>query len=105
MARSRLDLQTKLEQILGSKNVYFSPPNNIDLSFPRIVYQLNGERNSFADNIKYRKLKRYTVTLIDEDPDSPIQEALDENSELPYISSPRYMISDGLSHFVYDLYF
>lgn len=102
MAGPRTELQDTLEKILSSKNVSFAPSNNIDMEFPHIVYQLSGKRNDHADDIKYRKLNRYTITIIDEDPDSKIPEKIEE---LQYCSFSRFFISDNLNHWVYDLYY
>ena len=35
---SRLNLQDKLEEVLGSKQVYFQPPESLKLKYPCIVY-------------------------------------------------------------------
>ena len=35
---SRLELQTKFENILGSRNVYFQPPASVQMRYPAIVY-------------------------------------------------------------------
>lgn len=35
---SRLDLQTFLEELLESKNVYFQPPESVKMKYPAIVY-------------------------------------------------------------------
>lgn len=102
MAGLRTDLQTALEGIIGNNNVYFSPPNNVELNFPCITYQLNGKRNDHADNIAYRKLNKYSLTVIDEDPDSSIPTDLED---LIYCSFNRFFINDNLNHWVYDLYF
>ena len=37
----RTELQTLLEEILGSKNVYFQPPDTVSMKYPAIVYSLN----------------------------------------------------------------
>ena len=52
---SRPNLQTKLEQILGSRNVYFQPPESIKLNYPAIVYKRSNIQNTFADNEVYKQ--------------------------------------------------
>ena len=42
---SRPNLQAKLEEILGNKNVYFQPPESLKLNFPAIVYKRSNIRN------------------------------------------------------------
>ena len=46
-----------------------------DMNYPCIVYNTNNDTD-FADNIHYRESKRYTVTIIDDDPDSRIPNRL-----------------------------
>ena len=50
---SRLNLQTTLETILGSRNVYFQPPESVKLKYPAIVYSRNDIMNQFADDGVY----------------------------------------------------
>ena len=52
---SRIDLQSKLEDILGSRNVYFQPPENLKIKYPAIIYSLNNINLRFADNMPYMK--------------------------------------------------
>ena len=47
---SRLDLQTFLEELLESKNVYFQPPESVKMNYPAIVYALDDIDNVQADN-------------------------------------------------------
>lgn len=84
----------------GKDHVYFEPPDGKDLDYPCIIYHYSDNQDTFADNIHYLSTKRYTVTVIDEDPDSKIPEKL---LEIPYCTSDRNFASDGLSHFVYTL--
>lgn len=102
MAKNRLELQTLLESILGSRNVYFQPPENKKLKYPCITYELADIDTRKADDIKYLKFKRYTVTLIHSDPDNVLVDALDD---LEYCEFDRVFISDNLYHYVYTLYF
>lgn len=98
----KIPLHDTLCEILGSSNCYFEPPSSIEMSYPCIVYNYANDRDDFADNVRYRKFKRYVVTIIDEDPDSKIPNNL---KELPYCSSDRNYSVDGLSHFVFTLFF
>lgn len=101
MARTRLELSKLLHEILGSDNVYSRQPSE-GMNYPCIKYNLVGRGARYADNIKYIKSRRWTITIIDENPDSEIPERLEE---LPYCSFDRSYESDGLNHFVYELYF
>lgn len=99
---SRLKLQTILEKILGTENVYFQPPPTVKMSYPCVVYQRQSGDTQFADNAPYIIKKRYQVTVIDRDPDSTIP---DEVAKLPMCTFDRDYTADNLNHFVYNLYF
>lgn len=99
---TRLDLQNKLEEILGSRNVYFQPPENLRIKYPCIVYERNNLEDSFADNIPYVTRVRYGITVIDRNPDSDIPLKV---KRLPTCVFERQFVSDNLYHNVFNLYF
>ena len=70
MRKSRLDLDKEFRELLGSNNVYFSPPESIKLKYPCIVYHMDNIDVKRANNRIYNHTTRYIVTLVDEDPDS-----------------------------------
>lgn len=98
----RLNLQTQLEDILGTRAVYFQPPANVQMEYPCIVYTRDNARTRFAGNLPYRYVKRYQVTIIDRDPDSPIP---DKVAALPMCIFDRSFVADNLNHDVFNLYF
>lgn len=102
MANSREELHEVLCSILGSRYVYFQPPESLKLHYPCIVYSLSKINTTFANNSPYIRRKRYSVTVIDEDPDSTIP---DKIGALPMCTFDRPYASDNLNHYVYDLYF
>lgn len=72
------------------------------MKYPAIVYQLADEDRFFADNIPYIKAKRWTVTVIDKNPDSEIPDRL---SEMRYSSFDRFYTADNLNHFAFTIYY
>ena len=100
MGRPRSELQALLKEI--TPNVYFQPPNGLKIEYPCIIYARDNAEVSYADNVPYRHTKRYTVTVIDRNPDSHIP---DKVAELPLSSYNRFFTSDDLNHDVYTLYF
>jgi hypothetical protein len=98
----RLDLQAKLAALLGSTQVYFQPPANVQMKYPCIVYSRDRAETQFAGNLPYKYAKRYQVTVIDRDPDSLIP---DKVAALPTCVHSRFYTADGLNHDVFDLYF
>ena len=102
MAKSRTSLQEILEELLGSDRVYFQPPESIKLKYPCIVYERSDIDVRYANNEGYKMDKRYTVTLIDRNPDSGLPDKL---AMLPYCSFDRHFVSDNLYHDVFTLYY
>lgn len=99
---SRIDLQVLLETVLGSRNVYFTPPNTLKLGYPCIIYSLDRINVDHADDMNYIVKKRYQIILVDKNPDSPLVDAL---MEIPKMEFDRQYIADGLYHFTFSLYF
>lgn len=97
---SRLDLQNLLEFILGSRNVYYQPPESIKIKYPAIVYRRNDIDNNFADDIVYMQNHTYQIIVIDANPDSEI---VDRVSKLPMCRYDRHYTSDNLNHDVFIL--
>lgn len=97
----RLKLQGLLEKILGSRNVYFQPPDNVQMIYPAIVYELDDISHLHANNKPYTKDPAYLATLIDENPDSKFVEELDS---LPKCSFERFYKVNNLNHWVYRIY-
>lgn len=101
MAR-RLKLQSLLEEVLGTRNVYFQPPPTLVMTYPCIVYERDAGDTRFAGNNPYSHMKRYQVTYIDKSPDSPVLEKL---AYLPMSLFSRHFTADNLNHDVYSIYF
>lgn len=99
---SRLNLQTLLEGLLGSRNVYFQPPASVIMQYPCIVYNRAAVDTKYANDKKYLQKKRYSVTVIDKNPDSLIP---DKVSGLPLCSFDRHFKTDNLNHDIYSLYY
>ena len=99
---SRLELHEILCDILGSRHVYFQPPSSVKMVYPAIVYSRNSIGNDFANDLVYKQSLGYTVTVIDEDPDSNVVEKI---SRLPMCRFDRHFTSDNLNHDVITLYF
>lgn len=99
---TRLDLQYRLESIVGSYNVYFNAPQNKRMTYPCIKFSLNDIDVDTADDINYIVNKEYQIILVDQNPDSPLVDAL---MEIPGMRFNRAYIADGLYHFVFSLYY
>lgn len=96
----RLQLHSLLSYLLGSTNVYFQPPTSLEMSYPCIVYGLSNIDTKFGSNIPYKLTDQYTITVIDEDPDSLIPKKI---AALPSCVFDRRFPSENLNHTVFKL--
>ena len=98
----RSELGQIFREILGSGNVYFQPPSNIQMKYPAIRYERSDMETKHADNGVYNRRVRYTVTVIDHDPDSQIVSRV---SMLPLCRFERHYAQDNLNHDVFEIYY
>lgn len=101
MMNDRLALHERLCEALGSRNVYFQPPETVKMRYPAIVYSRNRISNNSADNDIYRQTVSYSIIVIDRDPDSEIVERV---SKIPGITSDRSYVADNLNHDAFTIY-
>ena len=99
---SRLDLHEELCELLGSRNVYFQPPESIKLTYPCIVYSMSGVFKLNANNRLYKSRNSYEVIVIDRNPDTDIYTRILEH--FPMCRFDRMYVSDNLNHYALTLY-
>lgn len=99
---NRNKLHELLCETLGSRQVYFQPPESVKMKYPAIVYSRNRIDNEHADDGVYIQSPSYLVTVIDKNPDSEIVENI---SLLPRCRFDRHYISDNLNHDVFTIYY
>lgn len=107
MANRREELHSIFVDIMESlgysrKNIYFQPPENLKISYPAIIYHKAKYDTDFANDSPYKIETRYTVTVIDRDPESKI---VPELLKLPMCVHDRPAISDNLNHDYFTLYY
>ena len=98
----RIELQSKLEKLLGSRNVYYQPPETVRMEYPAIVYSKKDIESRYANDAKYSKLNCYEIILIDRLPDNSV---IEELLDIPYLTFDRHYNSDNLNHDVFTLYY
>ena len=99
---NRRELQSKFEELLGSRNVYYQPPKSTEMSYTAIKYSMSDVDVRHADNTSYSKMIKYELIVIAKKQDDPVIEKL---LELPYCSYDRHYVSDNLHHDVLTLYY
>ena len=102
MANRRLELHELLCGLLGSRHVYFQPPESVKMRYPAIVYNLDYIENKHADDGVYLSNRRYQVIAIDAKPDS---ELIEKIASLPTCQFNRHYEQDNLNHDVFTLYY
>lgn len=99
---TRLELQSKLEGLLKSGNVYYQPPETLKIDYPAIIYSKSKIDKDYANNAAYRLKTRYELIVIDKRPDNPVIQKL---LALPYCSYDRQYKADNLNHDSLTLYY
>ena len=99
---NRLLLHEELCSVLGSRNVYFQPPENMKLKYPAIIYSRSDIDQLHANNNSYIRNHAYQIILVDPDPDSETVESI---LDLPMCRFDRHYVSDNLNHDVFTIYY
>ena len=100
---SRLELQTKLETVLGSRNVYFQPPEDLNMRYPAIVYDIYRVNQRFASDKQYLAYPGWSVTVIDQDKEVEWVNTMLES--FTYCSVERIYTADNLAHYAFVIYY
>lgn len=102
MAR-RLQLHEKFCEILGTRNVYFQPPESVKLQYDCIVYNVADRNDLTADDLQYRSMVGYDVTFIYRDPDSDMPDKI--LNSFSRIRHSQYYSVDNLHHDLFRIYY
>lgn len=98
----RIELQSLLEELLGSRNVYYMPPDGTKMQYDAIRYSKKTITSTYANNSKYSMKDCYELIVIAKLPDHPVIKKL---LALPYCSYGRHYIADNLNHDVLTIYY
>lgn len=96
------NLQSKLEELLGSENVYFQPPESVKMKYDAIRFSRTRIETRYANNAMYSKMNCYEIIVISRKPDHPV---IDKLLQLSYCSHDRSYRADNLYHDVFTLYY
>lgn len=97
----RLELHSVFQELLGSSNVYYQPPESIKMQYDAIRYSKKTIDSKYANDRKYSMTDCYEVIVISRLPDNPVIKKL---LSLPYCSYDRHYIADNLHHDVLTIY-
>lgn len=99
----RAELHEELCTILGSRNVYFNPPESVRMNYDAIRYQLAGKDIIRANNRLYRSTNCYDGVVITRDPDTMTPDVILSHFEMCRFGRPY--IADNLNHYPFTLYY
>ena len=97
----RLELHSVLQELLGSSNIYYQPPESIKMQYDAIRYSKKTIDSKYANDRKYSMIDCYEVIVISRLPDNPVIKKL---LSLPYCSYDRHYVADNLHHDVLTIY-
>ena len=100
---SRLELQAMLEEILGSRNVYFQPPPTVKMKYDAIRYALGGKDLKRANNKLYLFTNQYDGVVITTNPDTTLPDTILSTFEMCSFGTPY--VADNLYHYPFTLYY
>lgn len=100
---SRLELHEELVELLGSRNVYYQPPESKKIEYDCIVYRRRDVWIRHADDYKYLYTNCYELTVIYRDPDLELTDEILKHFK--YCNFERSFDSDNLHHDILTLYY
>ena len=100
---SRAELHEEFCTILGTRNVYFQPPESVRMYYDAIRYQLAGKDTIKANNRLYKTTNCYDGVVITRDPDTVIPDAILSHFEMCRFGRPY--VADNLNHYPFTLYY
>lgn len=103
MARDRKNLQDELEELLGSKEVYFQPPTSKQLKYPCVFYKPARPQVHRADNMVYLYMNCYELMVVSKDPLFTLPETLVKT--YMYCELNRFYTFDNLNYWSLTLYY
>lgn len=96
LERRSQELQATFEELLGSRNVYYNPPESVVMEYDAIVFSRSTINNTFANDSVYVQLpSTFEVTTITRDPDAPIIEKVSMMPRCKFVTS---YVADNLHH-------
>lgn len=99
---TRLELDSKLREILGNNNTYYNPPESLSMHYPCFRYELDDITQVRADNRHYIDIERYSVTYITKKSESDIVKHF--FTVFPTSSFDRKYSADNMWHYVFTVY-
>lgn len=102
LERRSQELQATFEELLGSRNVYYNPPESVLMDYDAIVFKRTTINNKFASNSVYVQLpSNFEVVTITRDPDA---EVIEKVSTMPGCRFVTSYVVDNLNHNIFTIH-
>ena len=100
--KTRPEMQSFLEELLGNSNVYFQAPPNTGMHYPCIVFEFAGFNIDHADNKPYLVTGHWEITHIYKSIKNDLKEKL--ALEIPFCKFVRRDVVNGTynDHYTID---
>lgn len=92
--KTRTEMQSMLEDVLGNSNVYFQAPPNTGMHYPCIVYSFTRFNMDRADNQPYLVTGRWEIHHMYKSIKNDLKEKF--IFDIPFCQFDRRMITDGV---------
>ena len=100
--KTRDDMQTLLESVLGSQNVYFQAPPNTGMKYPCIVYRFETFDRKNADNKPYLLTGRWEIHHMYKSIKNDLKVKM--LFAAPWVEHDRRLVIDGVYNDFYTIY-
>lgn len=101
---TRLELSDELHKLLGSKNVYFQPPESLKMKYPAFIYDYGKPVIDRADNTVYNVTNQYSLMYVSPKLDMDFVISVVKHFRMCSLDRAPYAV-DGLYHAVFTLYY
>lgn len=99
--KNQLSFHYELMNII--ENTYFQPPENFKIKYPCIIYNFKGISTRSADDLNYKNMHSYEVTLICKDPDNDYVDEI--MNKFRHCRFDRCFVNDNLYHYTFVIYY
>jgi hypothetical protein len=99
----RLNLHEEFCTLLGTRNVYYDPPESVLMNYDAIRYKLGGKDIRRANDVAYQITDQYEGVVISDNPDCEVPDVILRHFSM--CSFGRPYVADNLYHFPFTLYY
>ena len=94
--------QASLQGLVGNIPVYYMPPENIKMTYPCFVIELDKTNNLYADGHVYNTFARFILKYITRKVDDEVVDRLFDS--MKYMSFDRVYTAANLRHYVFKVH-